>query len=396
MLDSLYIGLSGLIGYSKGLNNISNNVANLNTPGFKSSQMQFNDLFYRYQTSSGDGGNSSTYSQGSGVTVGSSTMVLKQGELRATGNDQDVAIDGNGLFVLRKDDQVLYTRAGQFEFDADGYLVSRDSKARVAGLSAAGSLSDINLSGLRSNPPKVTSSIKMTDSLSTNDAAFDVSNVTVFDSLGASHTLTLHFNNNNAITPGSWLVQVKEGNNVIASGEIRFQGSGAPVTGFSSVAFTYTPTNGANPQGVTLDFSSANSLSTAGSSIKIGSQDGLAAGSLTKAVFDAQGYLVLTYSNGQTLKPSRLALAWFNDMQELEQLGGNMLVNSSGQERQLGGAGDSLFGKAKGGSIELSNVDLAQQFSELIITQRGYQASSQIITASNEMIQQLFDLRGKR
>lgn len=396
MLDSIYIGLSGLTGYSRGLNNISNNVANLNTPGFKSSQLQFNDLFYRYQTSSGDGGNSSTFSQGSGVSIGSSTMVLKQGELRATGNDQDVAIDGNGLFILRKDGKESYTRAGQFQFDSDGYLVSRDSQARVAGLSSAGSLSDINIIGQRSSLPQVTTSIKLTDSLSTGDATFDISNVNVFDSLGAAHNLTLRFTNNNSVTPGSWLVQVREGANVVSSGQIRYLGTGAPVTGFDALTFTYTPINGASVMTVGLDFKSTNSFSSSGSSIKVGSQDGLAAGSLTKAVFDSEGYLVMTYSNGQTVKRDRLALAWFNDIQALEQEGGNTLVNTDGQERRLGGPGDSLFGKVKGGSVELSNVDLAQQFSELIITQRGYQASSQIITASNEMIQQLFDLRGKR
>lgn len=395
MLDSIYIGLSGLTGYSKGLNNISNNVANLNTPGFKSSQMQFNDLFYRYQTS-GDGGNSSTYSQGSGVTVGSTSMVFKQGELRATGNDQDVAVEGNGLFVLRKDGQVLYTRAGQFVFDADGFLVSRDNQARVAGLSGTDGLSDINVSGQRSNPPKVTSSIKLSDSLSSNDNTFNLANVAVFDSLGASHTLNLRFINNKNVTPGSWLVEVRDGDKVIGSGRIRYQANGSPMAGFDSLAFTYAPGNGADPVAAALDFSATNNFSSAGSTIKIGSQDGLAAGSLTKAVFDADGFLVMTYSNGQVVKRDRLALAWFNDMQGLEQQGGNMLVNAGSQKRQLGGPGDSLFGKVKGGSIELSNVDLAQQFSELIITQRGYQASSQIVTASNEMIQQLFDLRGKR
>jgi flagellar hook protein FlgE len=395
MLDSLYIGLSGLTGYSKGLNNISNNVANLNTPGFKSSQLQFNDLFYRYQTS-GDGGNSSSYAQGSGVTVGGASVIFKQGELRATGNDQDVAVDGNGLFVLRKDGQTSYSRAGQFTFDADGFLVSRDNQARVAGLTGTDNLHDINISGLRSSPPKVTTAIKMAESLSSNDATFDIASMPVFDSLGGSHTLNLHFINNGGVTPRSWLVQVREGTNIISTGEIRYQGTGAPEVGFSSTTFTYAPTNGAAPLTVTLDFSATDHFSSAGSDIKISSQDGLAAGSLTKAVFDADGFLVLTYSNGQTTKQDRLALAWFNDLQGLEQAGGNMFLNTGGQERRLGGPGDSLFGKVKGGSIELSNVDLAQQFSELIITQRGYQASSQVITASNEMIQQLFDLRGKR
>lgn len=395
MFDSIYVGLSGLTGYSRGLNNISNNVANLNTPGFKSSQLQFNDLFYRY-TSSGDGNNNSPYSQGAGLGVGGSNMVLKQGELRATGNDQDVAIDGNGLFVLRKDDQLLYTRAGQFTFDTDGFLVSRDTQARVAGLSGTDALHDINISGLRSSPPKVSSEIKLADALSSNDNSFDIASLPVFDSLGASHALKLHFTNNKKVLPGSWLVEVRNGSDVIGSGEIRYDAAGAAVAEFNAVNLTFTPGNGAAPLTAKLDFSATNSFSTSGSTLKVGSQDGYTAGSLTKATFDSEGFLVMAYSNGQTARKERLALAWFNDMQGLERLGGNMLINANGQERRLGAAGDSVFGKVKGGSIELSNVDLAQQFSELIITQRGYQASSQIITASNEMIQQLFDLRGKR
>ncbi|MES2538654.1 MAG: flagellar hook-basal body complex protein [Pseudomonadota bacterium] len=396
MLDSIYVGLSGLTGYARGLNNISNNVANLNTPGFKSSQMQFTDLFYRYQNSGGNGGNGSSYAQGSGVSVGSNSMVLKQGELRATGNDQDVGLEGNGLFVLRKDNEVFYTRAGQFVFDADGYLVSRDNQARVAALDGRDTLRDINISGLRSNPPKVTSLVKLGASLSSNDTSFTLKDLVLHDSLGAMHTLTIDFENNKAVTTGSWLIEVKEGENVISSGEIRYQGDGSALADFNSHTFTYTPVNGANPVEVKLDFTKTNNFSSAASSLNIDTQDGFAAGSLTKATFDIDGYLVLAYSNGQTVKQDRLALAWFNHMQGLELAGGNMLINSSGQQQQLGSAGSGVFGKVKGGSIELSNVDLAQQFSELIITQRGYQASSQIITASNEMIQQLFDIRGKR
>lgn len=395
MLDTIYVGLSGLTGYSKGLNNISNNVANLNTPGFKSSQMQFTDLFYRYQTW-GNGGNGANYAQGSGVDVGGNSMVFKQGELRATGNDQDVALDGNGLFVLRKDGQLYYTRAGQFTFDADGYLVSRDNQARVAALSGTDTLKDINISGLRSSQPKATSTVKLAESLSNNDSKYDLLNMTVYDRLGYSHSLTVHFDNNKDVTPGSWLIKVKDGDTVINSGEVRYEGNGAVAAGYESHTFTYTPTNGAQAVTVALDFSNTNNFSSAISTIKVSSQDGYASGSLAKATFDTDGYLVMTYSNGQTVKTDRLALAWFNQMQALEQAGGNMLVNSSGQAQQLGNPGQSVFGKVKGGSIELSNVDLAQQFSELIITQRGYQASSQIISAANEMMQQLFDIKGKR
>jgi flagellar hook protein FlgE len=127
-----------------------------------------------------------------------------------------------------------------------------------------------------------------------------------------------------------------------------------------------------------------------------GTQDGYAAGALVKASFDSDGYFVTTYSNGQTEKHGRLALGWFSHTDALEQVGNNLFVNRYGQAADLGYAGEREFGKITAGSIEGSNVDLSQQFAEMIITQRGYQSASQVITTANEMIQQLLDMRGKR
>lgn len=393
MLDSIYVGLTGLTSYAKGLNNISNNVANLNTTGFKSSQLQFYDLFYNYQTTGDGSGNNSSYSQGSGVAAGNSNIVYTQGELRSTGNDQDAAINGNGFFILRQGNQTFYTRDGQFTFDADGYLVSTTSGARIAGLSGADSLKDINISGLRSNQAKQTSIVYLKDSLSSNDTSFDITDMTVYDSLGQTHTLTLHFDKNSSVTPGSWLVTVKENGAAISNGEVRYTSTGSILAGFDTHTFTYAPTAGATPLTIKLDFNGTNNFSSASSSIKVDSQDGYQAGAMTSAKFDETGNLVINYSNGQTANSGRLALGWFNNLQGLEKVGRNLLVNSADQAIIIGGAGDSLFGKISGGNVESSNVDLSQQFSELITTQRGYQASSQIISAANEMLQQLFDIK---
>jgi flagellar hook protein FlgE len=128
----------------------------------------------------------------------------------------------------------------------------------------------------------------------------------------------------------------------------------------------------------------------------VASQDGYAAGSLMKASFDEDGYFVLSYSNGQTDKQGRIALAGFNSVDGLEQVGRNQFVQHRGTAPQLGWAREQAFGKINARKVEMSNVDLSQQFSEMIITQRGYQASSQIITTANEMIQQLLDMRGRR
>lgn len=395
MLETIYVGMSGLEGYSKGLNVISNNVANLNTPGFKGAQLQFSDLFYKSQNAGGDG-RGAQQQVGEGLDTGATHLNFKQGEARQTGNDLDLLIDGVGFFVLRKDDKVLYTRAGQFQFDDAGYLVDRTNQARVAALGAGQQLVDVSINGLRTNPPKATSTISFADNLSISDNQHVVGNVTVYDSLGGTHTLKVTFDNNFTNVAGSWNVTVADSSGTVATGEIRFQ-DGKPLAGFDTIAFSYAPQN-TPALSIALDFKT-DATSYAGgtdSTLKVKSQDGYAAGSLTKTTFDADGYFVTNYSNGQTVKHDRLALAWFDYADGLQAEGGNVFSNVYNQPTHLGYPNEAEYGKISAGSVEMSNVDLSQQFSDLIITQRGYQASSQVITTANEMIQQLYDMRGKR
>ena len=132
------------------------------------------------------------------------------------------------------------------------------------------------------------------------------------------------------------------------------------------------------------------------STLAMTTQDGHAAGSLLKASFDNGGNFVLSYSNGQTDKQGRLALAGFSSTDGLEQVGSNQFVQRHGTAPQLGWAQEQAFGKISARRVEMSNVDLSREFSEMIITQRGYQAASQVITTANEMMQQLLDMRGRR
>src|SRR5947209_4254554 len=211
MLDSIYVGLTGLLGFSRDLTIIGNNVANLNTPGFKSSQLLFSDLFYRSQLSGNNDGSANPRLEiGSGVATNSTRLVFAQGELKQSGNAQDAAINGNGFFVLRRDGQIFYTRAGQFNFDADGFLVSQAQNGRVQAL-VNGTLQDINILGSRTNSGKATTKINFSGILDSGATApFDVSGITAFDTNGVSHTLTATFTNDSAISEGSWLVEVKD------------------------------------------------------------------------------------------------------------------------------------------------------------------------------------------
>ena len=392
MFETVYVGMTGLMGFSKNLNVLSNNVANLNTPGFKSSQLQFMDLLYQLHQSGGD----SKGQIGTGLSYGTTSLNLKQGEMRETGNDLDLGIDGNGFFVLRKNDQTFYTRAGQFEFDASGYLVERSNQARVAGLGNGGNLEEININGLRTNPPKATAQVSFTGNLSSGAAQHVIENVNVFDANGTSRPLKITFTNNGSNLAGSWTVTVEDSAGTVATGQIQFA-NGTPVSGSDSLSFSYAPA-GVAPTTIALSFSSDVTAFSAGtdSTLRVNTQDGYTAGVLTKASFDDKGYLSLTYSNNQTDKGPRLALAWFDSVNALTLEGGNMFMSRTGLTPQIGGASDSVFGRIKAGGIEMSNVDLTLQFSDLIITQRGYQASSQVISAANEMMQQLFDMKGRR
>ncbi len=265
-----------------------------------------------------------------------------------------------------------------------------------------GQLQDINILGLRTNGGRATTKVEFSgilDSNSSSSSPYTISNISVFDDHGVTHTLSAVFTNNTVITPGSWLVDVKdEQGNLLATGEIRFNSDGTPAVAFNSFDVNL---GGDSGQSVQLFFgdpgsvAGARSLSASSSSLAVSQQDGFGAGSLTRASFDSNGRLVLLYSNGQTTDSETLALASFSFLQGLREAQGNLFL--PGEEQPvLGVAGKDTFGSITGGSIELANVDLAQQFSDLIISQRGYQASSQVISTANDMIQQLFDMKSKR
>jgi flagellar hook protein FlgE len=182
---------------------------------------------------------------------------------------------------------------------------------------------------------------------------------------------------------------------------VRFNGDGSPASGFNTFAFTLAPPGGVAPTQITLDFGAAggfagvtNFSAGADSTIRLGSQDGFAAGQIVSTAFDPDGTLVVSYSNGQTARGQKVALAFFQSPQQLEEQGGALFANPNDVPVTLGTAKSGVFGTLVGGSVEQANVDLAQQFSELIISQRGYQASSQVITTTNDMIDQLFQATG--
>ncbi|MNV06307.1 Flagellar hook protein FlgE [compost metagenome] len=401
MLESIYVGMTGLLGYSRGLRVIANNTANMNTPGFKSSSLQFADLFYSGRNLSG-GNASQNYSQvGFGLDTAGTTLSFKQGELRQTGNSLDIAVDGQGLFVLQDaDGKITYTRAGQFKFDTEGVLVSRLNGEKVMGLDEGGNFSPITLSGQMMDLGKPSSRFKLAGNLPNTtteqqpkvpvDSKYTLQ---VIDVAGAIHTLTPKFTKGDA-TGGNTPVKVEllDGTKVVSTGQVIFS-TGKPTPETAMVSMTYTP-EGQAAMALTLDLTEV--VYWAGDyQVEMRSQDGVVSGALSGVVFDDTGTLKKTYANGRTLDGAHLALARFDSPDAVGALGDNQFEALNKDAWHVGVAGQGAFGSLASGKIEISNVDLSQEFSDLVIMQRGYQASSQVISTANEMLQQLFSMKSK-
>ena len=395
MLDSIYVAMTGLHGYEEGLRVISNDTTNMNTPGFKGSALQFSDLFYSNGGLEGQGGGQSSSQFGYGLNAVGTILNFQQGQLQNTGNDLDLAVDGQGLFVLKASDgSIHYTRDGQFKFDASGNLVSSATGEQVMGLDSSGSLTAISIATLKTNAAKATSTVTFSGNLSSTSSGQTVGSISVLDASGSAHTLSAKLAPVSG-KPGSWTVTVLDGTTTVGSGTIAFI-NGQPDPANAAVSLNYTP-SGQSPIPLTLDFSKNVTSFDSGSqsTLAVASQDGFGAGALTKATFDNTGTLVLTYSNGQTSKGTRLALGRFSSPDAVQAVGNNEFKVVDGKSWETGAAGSEAFGTVRSGMVEISNVDLSQEFSNLVIMQRGYQASSQVVSTANDMLTELFAMRGK-
>lgn len=392
MLGSIYKGMAGMLSFDKGLNNISGNVANMNTNGYKKTDLHFRDVMYNQQN---------------GTSAGTEANILStnnaQGELQSTGNDTDLAINGQGYFILRDGEQVYYTRAGEFDFDSEGYLVDKTNGYRVAGLSGESSVADINVKDFRSSDAESTSRIELLGNLSVSGTLHNITDIEVIDADGARRVLSLEFTNNSANTPQSWLIEVKDesGTSIQSNMEIRFNPNGSPMLDFNNVSFSLEAESGATSDieltiGEPDSFNQVTHFSSGTtSSVEVETVDGNAPGVMIGLEVNKSGSIVVNYSNGESAETSQIALAYFQTLDSLE-TGGNGLYVANGDETPVIGAVETHgLGAVEGGKIELSNVELTAEFTDMIVIQRGYQASSQILTSANEMIQQLMEATSK-
>lgn len=399
MLSAIYTALSGMTAYEQGLTIIGNNVANLDTAGYKETEPMFSSV--ALDTGSGPMiGSEGSQTGGGGVTVNDGRVDFAAGTDDTTGNPLDAAINGLGFFVIKGASGYLYTRAGQFQLDQSGNLVESSTGDKVMVSTSSSAIGAFNINSYTSYPPKATTTVNLSGNLASTGqtAPYVLPGITVVDSAGGTETLSASFTQSTT-NPLQWTVQVTDSNNnVLGTGTLTFNADGTPASSNTPLQVTVTPPN-LPAFDVNFDFGAAGSYSgitsltsNTASQLQVLNQDGVQLGTLTGTSFGSDGSITLTYSNGQTLTPAKLLLAQFNAPQQLQATQNGFYAATEGTMPTLGTPLSASFGSILGGQLETSNVDLSQQFTELIVIERGYQASSQINSVANDMMQQLLTI----
>lgn len=401
------IALSGLNAASADLGVTANNIANVNTTGFKGSRAEFAEVFAVGTQSTGSS------AVGSGVRLSNISQQFAQGNVDFTDNALDLAIGGEGFFVMSDNGSRVYTRAGNFSVDNNGFVVNPAGKRLQAyppsgdGNFNTGSLNDVQLS-TGANPPQSTTAIDYgvnlpADAEPPTITPFDpadpntfnhTTSVTIYDSLGAAHTGTLYFLKDAATN--TWNTQFAVDGNVVGAGDQMVFGNDgqlqSPVGGEINLP-AYTPGNGAADITMSLNVEGATQF---GSNFGVNSlsQDGFATGRLTGIEVTSEGILFARFTNGQSTELGKIALADFANpggMQQLEDTAWGESFTSG--DARLGEAGTSSFGLIQSGALEASNVDLTEQLVNMITAQRNFQANSQMISTADTVTQTVINIR---
>ncbi|QSA98372.1 flagellar hook protein FlgE [Methylococcus sp. EFPC2] len=438
---SFNTALSGLNAASTMLNTIGNNIANSGTTGFKKSRAEFADV---YATSVGGGGKTTV---GSGVATANVAQLFQQGNIQSTGNTLDLAVSGEGFFVLGdsviNSSERVYTRAGMFHTDNQGYVVSNNGQPLLVqqplGSTVADGFNPLQLQPLQidssQSEPQATTAVSVGFNLDARKEAPATAfsgpvsgvvdpntythgtSVTVYDSLGNAHTFSQYFVSKNdlAATPpvvNSWSVYSYIDDTQVTtaasaggpppSDTLTFDTSGnlasingtAVATGGSKLAYTSTTiAPNADPMTVSLDLGNSTQI---GSDFVVSAltQDGLASGRLSSIDIDDSGTVFARFSNGANEPLGRVALVRFDNPQGLAKLGDTQWgeTASSGAPKQ-GSAGVGGFGDIASSSLESANVELAAELVNLIIAQQAYQANAKAISTENETIRSLMQIQ---
>jgi flagellar hook protein FlgE len=421
MLRSLFSGISGLRAHQQMMDVTGNNIANVNTTGYKSSQAVFQDTLSQMVNAAGapqnQGGGTNPAQAGLGVRLASINANFSQGAAQTTGKSTDLMIQGDGFFVVKTGGESLFTRAGSFTFDANGSLTTPNGQI-VQGWSAsngqvntAGAPGDIKLPIGISLAPTTTKNITLTGNFS-NEAAFENPGGTpptvgatkaiplkAYDANGAANTVVANFQKTATDTWTMTLDLTPPG----ATPPVLGTPSGVVFANGKPVDVTGGATKTMSPDGLTMqsmtvdgftfdvhDLTQYSGLTEA----RVSNSDGSGAGILSSYTVSNTGQIVGVFSNGLKETLGQVALANFNNVNGLEKVGDSMFRNTVNSGlAQIGPAGTGGLGMITSGALEMSNVDLAQEFTNLVIAQRGFQANSRVITTSDEILQELVNLK---
>ena len=404
---SFRLALSGLNAASTDLAVTANNIANTGTVGFKGSRAEFAEVY----SVSAQG--VSTSAVGNGVRVADVAQQFKQGNIDWTGNALDLAMSGQGFFILSDNGAQVFTRAGAFQVDREGYVVNSSNQRlqtfppTPGGGFNTGTLSDLRLVTSES-APTATSAVELTLNLPANATApinspFDVTDpdsfnhstsMTIYDSLGAAHTATVYYSKTANVNEWEQRLYV-DGTAVGAAQTLQYSNTGqltTPANGL--VAYpAYTPATGAAPITLNLDLSDTTQY---GSSFAVNAivQDGYTTGRLIGIDTDASGIVQARFTNGRSEPLGQIALAQFSNPNGLQQLGDTNWGETftSGQALR-GAAGNAGLGLIQSGALEASNVDITEQLVNMITSQRNFQANAQMISTSDQVTQTIINIR---
>ena len=462
MMRSLYAGVSGMQNHQTRLDVIGNNVANVNTTGFKRGRVNFQDMISQQMSGAAspttEVGGVNPKEVGLGVTVAAIDTVFTQGNLQTTGVSTDVAIQGNGFFVMKNGEESFYTRAGAFSLDSEGTLVNPANGMRVQGwmadeingqmvLQTAGSTEDLIIPVGSKDPAKATENVNFACNLNKNTPEIlegaspeDIARGTwsteqkIYDSFGNEHMLNVSFTRVVG-NPNQWQAtvvidpdmaeesQTRVGLNTTDGQEntflINFDNTGTLQSVTDSAGNLTNPEGqivlqtsfnviGANPdedgnptrQTLNINLGTIGSQkntitqSASSSSTKAFYQDGYTMGYLDNFKIDSSGIITGVYSNGTNRTIGQIALATFANQGGLEKAGDNTYVesNNSGMAN-IGTSGIAGKGSMLAGALEMSNVDLTEQFTDMIVTQRGFQASSKTIQTADTLLDTVMSLK---
>jgi len=416
MMNALFAGVSGLRNHQTMMDVIGNNIANVDTTAFKSSRVTFKEAFVQLlqgaSRPTGNDGGINPIQIGTGMDIGSIDQQFTQGSLQTTGQPLDLAIQGDALFMLNDGQKNVYTRAGNFQLDAQGDLISPSSGFIVQGINAdaqgnfssAAAIGNIQLHLGDKSPAQATTTMSLSGNLdaSAADGTQKAMSITTYDSTGTPQQVTLTFTKTGTGT-WSWAPSCPTATLTPAgSGTATFNNNGS-LASFTypgaATGLTITPAAGGAAYTVAINAGTVNGIDGLASfanpsNAVIASQDGYQAGSLENISIDNKGVISGSFTNGVTRSLAQIAMAQFTNPSGLIDSGDNTYLESANSGTPVVGfAGGTIASTVTPGALEGSNVDISDQFTEMIIAQRGFQANAKVITTADQMLSDLVNLK---